>query len=210
MKKRLLLLLLLALVAVSPLQAQESTSHDNRLYVTIGESEDISRVPVTLHLENPSIGITAVEMYLTLPECAVITSSELGARSTGTHAITDGDTPRGYFVSVASEGVKNFAEISGEICTLMCDFSTLADGDYELKASGMFAVGVENDVITSYITADQTEVYTKNGDKLTGLDEVKAETGVLEIYNLQGIRLAEPQPGQVNIINGQKQLTPKK
>ena len=207
--KKGLILLLLALVAVSPLQAQESTSHDNRLYVTIGESEDISRVPVTLHLENPSIGITAVEMYLTLPEGAVITSSELGARSTGTHAITDGDTPRGYFVSVASEGVKNFAEISGEICTLMCDFSTLADGDYELKASGMFAVGVENDVITSYITADQTEVYTKNGDKLTGLDEVKAETGVLEIYNLQGIRLAEPQPGQINIINGKKVIVKK-
>ena len=208
--KKGLILLLLAMVAISPLQAEESTSHDNRLYVTIGESEDISRVPVTLHLENPSIGITAVEMYLTLPEGAVVTSSELGVRSAGTHTITDGDTPRGYFVSVASVDVNNFADTSGEICTLMCDFSTLADGDYEFKASGMFAVGVENDVITSYITADQTEVYTKNGDKLTGLDEVKAETGVLEIYNLQGIRLAEPQPGQINIINGRKQVTPKK
>ena len=204
--KKGLILLLLALLVISPLQAQESTSHDNRLYISVGESEDISRVPITLHLENPSIGITAVEMYLTLPEGAVISSSELCTRSAGTHTITDGDTPRGYFVSVASEGVKNFADTSGEICTLMCDFSTFDDGDYELKASGMFAVGVESDVITSYITADQTEVYTKNGDKLTGVEDVKAETGVLEIFNLQGIRLAEPQLGQVNIINGQKQV----
>ena len=68
----------------------------------------------------------------------------------------------------------------------------------------MFAVGVEGDVVTSYTAQDQSEVFTKNGDMMTGIEEVKSDKGVLEIYNLQGIRLKEPQKGEINIINGKK------
>ena len=207
--KKGLLLLMLAIAWLMPLRAEEVSSHDNRMYITIGESSSLSQVPISLHLENPSINITAVEMYLTLPEGATVSSSSLESRSIDTHIITDGDTPRGYFVSVASESVSGFAGTSGSVCTLMCDLSSLDDGEHTIGATGMFAVGVTNDVITCYTTADQSEIVTKSDDMVTGIEEVAPDnhTGVLEVYNLQGIRLTAPQPGQINIINGRKVIT---
>ena len=207
--KKVLLPILLTLAALMPAQAQDAASHDNRLYISMGESENIARVPVTLRLENPSIGITAVEMYLVLTEGVTVVSSELGSRCSTTHDITSGATSSGYFVSVASDEVTDFAGTSGEICTLVCDFSALSDGSYEIKATGMFAVGVADGAVTSYTTDDQSELYTKTGDELTGLEEVSRDAGALRIYNLQGMRLAEPQKGQVNIINGKKVITEK-
>ena len=195
-----------AMMAILPLQAQETAAHDNRMYITVGECSDISQVPISLHLENPSIAITAVEMYLTLPEGAVVSSSSLESRSVDTHIITDGDTPRGYFVSVASETVAGFVGTSGSVCTLMCDLSALDDGEYTIGATGMFAVGVTDNVITCYTTDDQDETVTKSDDKVTGIENITPDNrqGTLEIYNLQGIRLVAPQPGQINIINGKK------
>ncbi len=204
--RKLITPFLFALVAFMPLYAEEVYNHDNKLYISVGRSNDHSQVPITLHLENPSIAITAVEMYITLPQGATISSSILEARSADTHIITDGDTPRGYFVSVASESVSNFADTSGSICTLMCDMSMLTDGDYTISASEIFAVGVANDVITCYTTADQNETLTKSDDLVTGIEDISTDNspGTLEIYNLQGIRLNEPQKGTINIINGKK------
>lgn len=205
MRKILTSLLLAGLTAV-PLRAAETASHDNRLYFVVGESDDISKIPISLHLENPSISITAIEMYLTFPEQVTIVSNELATRAIGTHTITEGDTQRGYFVSVASEGVKNFSDIDGVVCTILCDFSSLNDGDYSVTASGIFAVGVNNNEVTSYITDDQCKTITKDNNIVTGIEKATPNTiqGTLEIYNIQGIRLNEPQKGQINIINGKK------
>lgn len=60
--KKIFTLLLFAVAAIVPLQVVETDSHNNRLFFTVGESDDITQVPLMLHLENPSIGITAVEM----------------------------------------------------------------------------------------------------------------------------------------------------
>ena len=204
--KKLISLLLLGIAILLPIQAQEVADHDIRMYLTVVECDDLTQVPIELHLENPTIGITAIEMYLTLPEGATISDCVLNTRSIGTHEVTDGDTPRGYFVSVASEDVKNLSSTEGAVCTILCDFSTLTDGDFFITASVLFAVGVADNVVTCYITTDQELQYTKNGDVVTGVDDVKVETGVLEIYNLQGMRLAEPQKGQINIVNGKKQV----
>lgn len=107
---------------------------------------------------------------------------------------------------MASEEVDAFVGTDGAVCTLICDFSALQDGDYSITASGMFAVGVNNEEVTSYTTSDQDEQITKRDDVVTGIETVDLETsnGCLEIYNLQGVRLKEPQKGQINIINGKK------
>ena len=60
--KKMFTSLLFAVAAIVPLQVVETDSHNNRLFFTVGESDDITQVPLMLHLENPSIGITAVEM----------------------------------------------------------------------------------------------------------------------------------------------------
>lgn len=206
--KKMFTSLLFAVAAIVPLQAVETDSHDNRLFFTVEESDDITQVPLMLHLENPSIGITAVEMYFSLPDGVTVNSSELTSRSNTTHDVFDGETPRGYFVSVSSETIKCFTDNEGVVCTLLCDFSTLSDGEYTISASGVFAVGVNGDVVTCYTAADQTDQYTKGDGTITGIETVisDASTGTLEIYNLQGIRLNEPQKGTNNIINGKKVL----
>ncbi len=203
--KKVLLNFLLVLVAILPLQAVETDSHDNRLYITIGESSDLSQVPITLYLENPTIAITAVEMYLTLPEGTVISTGTLDAtRCTATHELTEGETSGGHFVSIVTPDLEPITGTDGAVCSWTCDLSGIADGDHTISALGMFAVGVEGDVVTSYTAQDQSEVFTKNGDMMTGIEEVKADEGKLVIYNLQGVRLKEPQKGQINIINGKK------
>ena len=62
---------LLTFLSVLPLSAQE-TLHDNRLYFTIGETNDLTKVPLMLHLDNPTTDITAVEAYITMPENIIL------------------------------------------------------------------------------------------------------------------------------------------
>lgn len=205
MKKFLSLMLLAGAVAV-PLRADEISNHNNRLYFTVDNVVDIANVPVSLHLENPTLSITAVEMYLSLPEGVSVKSSQLDSRVETTHEIAEGETSMGYFVSVASEAVDAFSGVDGAVCTLMCDFSSLQNGDYTISASGLFAVGINGDTVTSYIAEDQSEQFTKQDDVLTGIGivDTDASYGRLGIYNVQGVKLKEPQKGQINIINGKK------
>ena len=202
--KKILASLLFALMAWTPLQADETTNHDNRLYITMEDISDITQVPITLHLNNPTIDITAIEMYITLPEGVNINAIESGTRNTATHKIITGDTPDGYFISIASEKLEKFDNTEGTVCTVICNFSTLADGDCTITTSGVFAVGVDGDNVTSYTAANQVEQFTISGGTMTGIEKISPNAGRLEIYNLQGTRLSEPQKGQINIINGKK------
>ena len=203
---KFLSLLLLASAIVAPIRADEISSHNNRLYFTVDNGVDIANVPISLNLENPTTSITAVEMYLSLPDGVSVKSTQLSDRVESTHEIVSGDTSEGYFVSVASDEVDAFVGTDGAVCTLICDFSGLQDGDYIISTSGVFAVGVSGETVTSYTAANQDEQFTKQDDVLTGINAIgtDASDGRLEIYNIQGIRLKEPQKGQINIINGKK------
>lgn len=205
MKKKLLSLLTLFSGFLS-LQAAETESHNNRLYFTVAETADITHVPISVYLENPSINITAVELYFTFPGGVVVASRQLNERALDSHELTDGNTVNGYFVSIASEQNEAFANNSGSVCTFYCDFSSLADGDYAITASGVFAVGINNHKVTCYTVEDQTSHYTKHNGSLSGVDSIVTDesNGLIQIYNTQGIKLREPQKGQINIINGKK------
>ena len=205
MKKFLTLLLFASIVAL-PLRAVEVESHDNRLYFTIDKCDDLTLVPITLHLENPSIDITAIEMYLSLPEDARIFTIESTPRSKTNHEIIIGNTLNGFFVSIASENVDKFEGVDGAVCTIYCDFSALADGNYTISSSGVFAVGVTDEDVTCYTVTNQEEQFSKSDNGISGIKSIasNASNGSLEIYNLQGIRLNKLQKGQINIVNGKK------
>ena len=204
--KKILLSLLTLFSGLLSLQAAETDSHNNRLYFTVAETADITHVPIILHVENPSINITAVELYFTFPGGVVVASRQLNERALDSHELTDGNTVNGYFVSIASEQNEAFANNSGSVCTFYCDFSSLADGVYAITASGVFAVGINNHKVTCYTVEDQTSHYTKHNGSLSGIDSIITDEsrGLIQIYNTQGIKLREPQKGQINIINGKK------
>ena len=204
--KKFLTLLLFASIVAMPLRAVEVESHDNRLYFTIDECDDLTLVPITLHLENPSIDITAIEMYLSLPEDARIFTIESTSRSQANHEIIIGNTLNGLFVSIASENVDKFEGVDGAVCTIYCDFSALADGNYTISSSGVFAVGVTDEDVTCYTVTNQEEQFSKSDNGISGIKSIasNASNGSLEIYNLQGIRLNKLQKGQINIVNGKK------
>ena len=204
--KKILLSLLTLFSGLLSLQAAETDSHNNRLYFTVAETADITHVPIILHVENPSINITAVELYFTFPGGVVVASRQLNERALDSHELTDGNTDNGYFVSIASEQNEAFANNSGSVCTFYCDFSSLVDGDYAITASGVFAVGINNHKVTCYTVEDQTSHYTKHNGSLSGIDSIITDesNGLIQIYNTQGIKLREPQKGQINIVNGKK------
>ena len=204
--KKFLTLLLFASIVAMPLRAVEVESHDNRLYFTIDKCDDLTLVPITLHLENPSIDITAIEMYLSLPEDARIFTIESTFRSKTNHQIIIGNTLNGFFVSIASENVDKFEGVDGAVCTIYCDFSALADGNYTISSSGVFAVGVTDEDVTCYTVTNQEEQFSKSDNGISGIKSIasNASNGSLEIYNLQGIRLNKLQKGQINIVNGKK------
>lgn len=189
-----------------PLSAQEVTNHNNRLYFTVGAVDDLTRVPISFYLENPAVGITAVETYLNVPEGVTVSEITMSdARCTQTHELVEGNTENGHFISIASEKLDQIIGTDGEILTMVCNLSALPDGEYSIAATGMFAVSVDVNGVLTYTAPDQTESFIKNGNEVTGIAEIESSaSGVLQIYNMQGIRLPEPQKGQINIINGKK------
>ena len=188
--------LILSLLVALPMLAQ---THDNRLYLTVGEITD-NKVELSLHLENPTIALTAVELYVTLPDGATLSAGSPTARA-AQHTLTEGNTENGHFISIASSALATFTGNDGALCTWVCDLSQLEAGNYNILTTGLFAVGVsEGNAITAYTAEDQTLGTT------TGIAAPTSDTGKLVIYNMQGQRLSAPQKGQINIVNGKKVL----
>ena len=193
--KRTLQIILSLLVALPML----SQTHDNRLYLTVGEITD-NKVELSLHLANPTIALTAVELYVTLPEGAALSAGSLAERASQ-HALTEGNTAEGHFVSIASSALATFTGTDGALCTWVCDLSQLAAGEYSILTTGLFAVGVGTDnAITAYTAEDQTLGTT------TGVAAPTSDTGKLVIYDLGGRRVNGVTEKGVYIINGKKTL----
>lgn len=194
--KRTLQIILSLFVALPML----SQTHDNRLYLTVGEVTENNQVELSLHLENPTIALTAVELYVILPDGATLGTGSLAARAVQ-HTLTEGAVEGKHFVSIASSSLATFAGIDGALCTWVCDLSQVTEGEHDLLTTGLFAVGVDADnAITAYTAEDQTLGTT------TGIAAPSSSCGTLTIHNMQGQRLNAPQKGQVNIINGKKIL----
>ena len=189
--------LILSLLVALPMLAQ---THDNRLYLTVGEITENNQVELSLHLENPTIALTAVELYVTLPNGATLGTGSLTARA-AQHTLTEGNTAEGHFVSIASSALATFTGTDGALCTWVCDLSQLAAGEYSILTTGLFAVGVGTDnAITAYTAEDQTLGTT------TGVAAPTSDTGKLVIYDLGGRRVNGVTEKGVYIINGKKTL----
>lgn len=197
--KRTLQTLLLALVTL-PMLVQ-AAEHDNRLYLTVGEITENRQVELSLHLVNPSTSLTAVELYLTLPEGATLSAGSRTTRATN-HTLTEGITDKGHFVSLASAELATFTGTDGVLCTWSVDLSSLATGDYDITASGLFAVGMADGTVTAYTAEEQTlHIVSTPTDIAAPTNEI----GKLIIYDLSGRRVESPTKG-LHVVNGKKVL----
>ena len=198
--KRTLQIILSLLVAL-PMLAQ---THDNRLYLTVGEITD-NKVELSLHLENPSIALTAVELYVTLPDGATLSAGSPTARA-AQHTLTEGNTENGHFISIASSALATFAGNDGALCTWVCDLSQVSEGEHDILTTGLFAVGVgEGNAITAYTAEEQALPITLTGTS-TSITAPTSDTGKLVIYDLGGRRVNGVTEKGVYIINGKKTL----
>ena len=200
--------LIIALLLALPLSAQDAT-HNNRLYFTIGETGDLTKVPLMLHLDNPTIDITAAEAYIALPENALLGNGVLYGRAQN-HELVEGDVEGVRFVSIASPTLSVIENGDELICTWLCDFSQLANGEHAITATGMFAVGVDDAGVTSYTVAEQSLTIAIEGNA-TGVEKVESrnEKGEMgdekkEIYDLGGRSVKEITAKGIYIVNGKK------
>ena len=196
------LLFLFALLLSAQLSAQEAT-HNNRLYFTIGETGDLTKVPLMLHLDNPTIDITAAEAYIALPEKALLGDGVLYGRAEN-HELVEGDVEGVRFVSIASPSLSVIENGNEIICTWLCDFSQLSDGEHTITATGMFAVGVNDAGVTSYTVAEQslTIEIESNTTAIEDMKEQRAESK--DIYDLGGRSVKEITAKGIYIVNGKK------
>ena len=200
--------LMLAFLLALPLSAQDAT-HNNRLYITIGETGDLTKVPLMLYLDNPTIDITAAEAYIALPENAVLGNGVLYGRAEN-HELVEGDVEGARFVSIASPSLSVIENGNEIICTWLCDFSQLSGGEHTITATGMFAVGVDDAGVTSYTVAEQSLTIAIEGNT-TGVEKVESrnEKGEMgdekkEIYDLGGRSVKEITAKGIYIVNGKK------
>lgn len=199
------LLFLFALLLSAQLSAQEAT-HNNRLYFTIGETGDLTKVPLMLHLDNPTIDITAAEVYIAVPEDAILGDGVLYGR-VKKHELIEGDVEGTRFVSIASPSLSVIAKGNELICTWLCDFSQLSCGEHTITATGMFAVGVDDAGVTSYTVAEQSLTIAIEGNT-TGVENLKdvcwGEVGSHKIHDLGGRSVKEITAKGIYIVNGKK------
>ena len=194
--------LIIAFLLALPLSAQDAT-HNNRLYFTIGETGDLTKVPLMLHLDNPTIYITAAEAYIALPENALLGNGVLYGRAEN-HELVEGDVEGVRFVSIASPSLSVIENGNEIICTWLCDFSQLSDGEHTITATGMFAVGVNDAGVTSYTVAEQslTIEIESNTTAIEDMKEQRAESK--DIYDLGGRSVKEITAKGIYIVNGKK------
>ena len=202
------LLFLFALLLSAQLSAQEAT-HNNRLYFTIGETKDLTKVPLMLYLDNSTIDITAVEAYIAMPENTLLGDGVLCGRAKN-HELMEGDVEGVRFVSIASPSLSVIENGNEIICTWLCDFSQLSDGEHTITATGMFAVGVNDAGVTSYTVAEQS-LTIEIEENTTGVEKVESrnEKGEMgdekkEIYDLGGRSVKEITAKGIYIVNGKK------
>ena len=198
--KKLLQILLLILVAVPALHAQDA----QRIYIKVGDTTNSAAVPLELYLNAPTLDITAMEIYLALPQGATMQAGVLSSGCAQTHALVEGATPSGHFVSIASCELAGIASSETPVCTWLCDFSQLANGEYSINATDLFAVSVTTDGVENYTAENQEEKLALRNGAVTSIEEMLYNKGGQKIYNLKGQLLSVPQKGAINIINGKK------
>ncbi|MDD6783643.1 MAG: hypothetical protein PUD79_03685 [Prevotellaceae bacterium] len=208
-------------VAKSSADIVEPDANDKaKLTCTIGSSDDLTKIPVIISLEN-SIEITAVEGNLRLPgglgPDKVLYSEDdedfvydQSARWKKTHALTAfaGTAAHGqdaFFFSIVSSKSASFGETEGAIVTFYFDGSSLTDGVYEADFFDAISVWTDKVTTTTYKMANTKCQFTISNGKATAVGSIEAEAAPAApkgIYTITGQPVSAPIKGQIYVIDG--------
>jgi len=222
MKK--LLLSILALVAVSAVQAQNVN-----MYIEVEPTTDLKNIPVTLYLTN-DVEIIGLQATFALP--AGLTKANynydedeemyfsMTNRTTKNHQrnsknMFKSSAPDDLFINCVSDNNSAIKENSGAIGTFWFDGRKLADGTYTVKMYDACAFPDANSRIDAAgkHTPDQSADYkpfeceyqfvVSNGAVVSGINNLTVAGKANSIYNIAGQQTNGLQKG-INIVDGQK------
>ena len=188
------------------------------MHISVGNTDDLTKIPVTVTLTNPELPITAAEASIKVPvdvkkfvyseddEDYVVDGRD---RWMKTHVATVAAGTAlhgadGFFFSVVSTKTQNFKGTEGGVITLYFDGSELAPGKYTVKMYDAIAVWSDKTSTTTYNNYDEETTFTIADGKATAVEGVEAETktNIEGIYTVTGQKVSNPIKGQIYIING--------
>ena len=219
----------LAFVAVAAMFAGNAYADEtvdgstNVVSIKVGDTDDLTKIPVTVYLNNPGVLITCVEVNMEAPvavtkwdgyydddEEAYVWNYDKGTRwkSNHTATITPGTKTHGenaLFISVPSSTTQSFRDEEGAIITICFDGSELADGKYSVKMFDSFSVWSDKVTNITYTSPEMEAEFTIEGGKATAVNAIEAVAAAPAkgIYTIAGQPVAEPVKGQIYVIDGQ-------
>lgn len=224
----------LATISVSAQDRQEGATwawefgSTNVISATVGNTSDLTKVPLTFYLSNPDTAICAFETYIKgiSPKLFVFDEDEQdfanarGSRLVSRHNIVMFDHTAKYgdeafYISITGSGNPSFKGTEGDLVTVYFDATSLPEGPTTLELVDAFVVS--NDKVasgshtTSWYFSDAQKtaglnkvVFTKANGKITGIADATAEdvANAKSIYTLNGTKVTTPQKGQIYVIDG--------
>ena len=190
------------------------------LSIKVGDTNDLTKVPVIISLSNPEETITAIEVNLHAPiapnkfgydadeESYICVKNPDRCMSSHQPTLFAGTSAYGkdnFFISIVSTRSQNFKGTEGEICTVYMDCSGLADGEYDVTMLKSMAIWTDKKTTRQYKNLDVVEKFTIADGKATAVGSIDAENGVKAekaIFTVDGKAVSAPQKGQIYIING--------
>ena len=187
--------------------AETIDGSDNVLTILVESTDDLSKIPVTLYLTNPTNGITAVEATLVAPvdvnkflfdadeDDFVYDPAPMLSAGTEEHGAD------GFFISIADSKTRDFKETEGAIITVYFDGSELGDGDYTVKMKDAISVAVGD---ITYTSADVDAAFSVKDGKVTAVNSVIANAAAAgkTVYGVDGKKATSTQKGQIYVIDG--------
>ena len=170
--------------------------------INAGEEKEI-----LVNLSNPGTEITAVEFDLFLPAGLEVVSDEYGY-----YVLPGSRTPNKRVPHSVSSDLLS----SGAIHVICYHNSQLAftgeDGDVlaiTIKAAedlepGNYTIDLKNIELVNPADPKNGILISDNNTVVTDIENIEAEEGTAEIYDLSGRKVAEPVKGGIYIINGKK------
>lgn len=177
---------------------------DNVISITVGSTGDMTMIPVTLSLSNPTTLLNSLEATLFVPVDVhkfVFDEDDEDFVYEKTSRCVKGHVPTltagteehgfdGFYISIADSKTRNFKGTEGAIITVYFDGSELADGEYAVQMKDALSVAKGDSI---YNSANMDAAFTVVEGVVIGTEgEAPMATGITLSPNSVTLSAIEP------------------